>query len=342
MPEQQPTLAPESLPQSEKLRIPERAKRAWEKFKDKSHYLGLSTIALLTLALQGDMPNRIPAVPEYFPPADDPHALYLEPTEPRFVIEPQTQRPPVVAYVPPVRTPATITATAEVTQAAPASSTPESTPETFQAIDSFVSEGLSLLTDSSMSFNLPKEIADYLGIPRDKTFTLDFRAITEKNIPQSVQDLVDDYNNNPNLALVFAGTDGSVVINAHSFYRDIFGLEELPFQWMNRLIESNPDVAINQQVELVGKDINGNEVNRNATITQIVEVTKEVYEGALVRLEHIEGSPLYLDPEKLGFEPNPKGELVIYLAACSGEKTPDGKDRKDRVIARLILDEITQ
>lgn len=330
MTEQQPIPA-EALPQIETPLNRGRAARAWEQVKGKAHYLGLTAVGLLALVLPGDIPNRLPAVPEYFPPADDPHALFLEPIEPRTFIEPKTQRPPVVTYVPPVRTPAPATAPAEASQAPTA--TPESTPEVFEATKAFVVEDLSLLTGSSMSFTLPLEITKYLGYDPDQTTTLTFLNITQKQVSKEVQRLVDDIENNSNLAIEFAGTDGSVIINAHSFFTGLLNQKELPFHWMVRLAQSNPEVALGSEITLNGFDLDGNDVKRIATVTRIAEVTKKTYEGSFGLLNHIEGSPVYFDPKKLGFEPA-HGDSVLYFVACSGEEIADG-DRSHRVIIRL-------
>ncbi len=332
MTELQP-LPSEAMPQIETPLNRGRAARALEQIQDKAHYLGLSAVGLLALVLPGDIPNRIPAVPDYVPPADNLHALVLEPTESRTFIEPDTQRPPVVTYVPPVRTPPQATATAEATQAETATKIPESTPEVFDATKAFVVEDLSLLTGSSMSFTLPAEITKYLGYDPGQETTLTFLNITEKQVSTDVQRLVDDIENNSNLAIEFAGTDGSMVINAHSFFYGNFFQEELPFHWMVRSVQSNPEIALGLEIPLKGTDLDGNEVKRIATVTHISEVTKKAYEGAFGLLNHIESSPVYFDPQKLGFEPA-NGDSVLYFVACSGEETPDG-DRSHRVIFRL-------
>lgn len=334
MTEQEPTPANEAMPQIETPLNRGRAARVLEQIKDNAHYLGLSAVGLLTLVLPGDMPNRLPAVPDYVPPADNPHALVLEPTESRTLIEPDTQKPPVVTYAPPVRTPAPATATAEATQAATATNTSESTPEVFEATKAFAVEDLSLLTGSSMSFTLPEVITKYLGYTPDKTIALDLRAITEKNVPADIQAQVDNHQDFSNLGLVFAAPDGSGLINAHSFFKGVFFQDEHPFHWMVRLVQSNPEVAIGSEITLNGSDLEGNETQRLATITHITEVTKEEYEGAFGTLEHIQNSPVYFDPAKLGFEPPVEGKSVIYLVACSGEEIADG-DRSHRVIIRL-------
>jgi hypothetical protein len=100
-------------------------------------------------------------------------------------------------------------------------------------------------------------------------------------------------------------------------------------------VQSNPEIALGSEIPLKGTDLDGNEVKRIATVARITEVTKKAYEGAFGLLNHIEGSPVYFDPQKLGFEPA-NGDSVLYFVACSGEETPDG-DRSHRVIFRLAV-----
>jgi hypothetical protein len=306
MTEQQPLPAAEATSQAEILQNRGRAARAWEQFKDNAHYLGLSAAGLLAIVLPGDIPNRLPAVPDYVPPADNPHALFLEPVEARATIASPIKRPPVVAYVAPVRTPENAAAIVEATQVPVPPEASIATPEAlfFDPIERFTLQGLSFAEGSTITITLSETTSNLAGLEGMPSFDLDTVPLFNREEFENTFASQKDYRSNPNQATVYAGVNGSLVLAGHSYYLDG---KALPLDWTRNL-----ESALGNIVYVNGEDTNGNSIQLPARISFVAKVAEEVVDGAYRSPEAIDDSLLLMDTTV--FDPDNTSEL--YTMAC--------------------------